>query len=390
MTSPSPLRLPTSPLAIVGASVRAAAASAARIGLDVVAADLFADLDLRRVARATQIGRYPDGLLHWLRGVAPKPAAWIYTGALENYPELVDAMAAECPLLGNPGSVLRAVRSPWELAESLRIAGLAFPETRRTADALPRDGSWLAKTCRGSSGSGVRALDANSDMDLAPADLVYQRQVAGVPGSAVLVAAAGRAVLLGIVRQLVGETWLGAGAFQYCGAIGPWPVAEATRDEIERIGNVLAKQFGLMGLFGVDFIVSGECVWTIEVNPRYTASTEIVERVTGVDAIAAHTAACCSQGLPLAPATSAAAVHGKAIVFAQRTVHVSRPLVDWALGEAQRVHWPMLSDISPAGTTIDAKRPILTAFASGTNHAIVEQDLHSVVASIERKLYSAR
>ena len=55
-----------------------------------------------------------------------------------------------------------------------------------------------------------------------------------------------------------------------------------------RLGNILAEQFELMGLFGVDFVLEGERVWSLEVNPRYTASVEIVERFTGVSAIAKH------------------------------------------------------------------------------------------------------
>src|SRR5919106_1235059 len=119
------------PLAIVGASVRAAAASAVRAGFQPLAADLFADADLRRIATATPISPYPEGLLDWLRAV--EPSAWMYTGALENHPELVDQMAWIAPLWGNPGDVLERVRSPWKLADVLRREGLLFPETRESA-----------------------------------------------------------------------------------------------------------------------------------------------------------------------------------------------------------------------------------------------------------------
>ena len=54
-------------IAIVGASVRAAAASAVRAGFSVAAADLFADEDLREIADATRIRDYPDGLADWLK-----------------------------------------------------------------------------------------------------------------------------------------------------------------------------------------------------------------------------------------------------------------------------------------------------------------------------------
>ena len=142
------------PLAIVGASARAAAHSALRAGFQPVTADLFADADLGAFATATRIAPYPDGLLDWLRAV--EPPAWMYTGALENHPDLVDQMAWIAPLWGSPGDVLTRVRSPVELLHALTSNGLLFPETRTSPDGLPLDGTWLVKTYHGASGSGVR------------------------------------------------------------------------------------------------------------------------------------------------------------------------------------------------------------------------------------------
>ena len=102
--------------------------------------------------------------------------------------------------------------------------------------------------------------------------------------------------LVGVTRQLIGESWLGAHGFQYAGSIGPLPIHQATRETIARIGEVLTTRFELRGIFGVDFILDGERVWTLEVNPRYTASVEIVERATGLPAVAMHAAAC-AEGL---------------------------------------------------------------------------------------------
>ncbi len=63
----------------------------------------------------------------------------MYTGALENHPELVDQMAWIAPLLGNPGEVLARVRSPWELSKALNMAGFLFPEMCTTSASLPID-----------------------------------------------------------------------------------------------------------------------------------------------------------------------------------------------------------------------------------------------------------
>jgi predicted ATP-grasp superfamily ATP-dependent carboligase len=378
------------PLAIVGASTRSAAASAVRAGFQPLAADLFADADLRRIATTTRIAPYPDGFADWLRTV--EPPAWMYTGALENHPELVDQMAWVAPLLGNPGDILERVRSPWELAAVLRNAGLLFPETRESAEGIPQDGSWLIKTYRGASGSGVRVMSPEGQVarndEVEPQTCCYQKRVEGTPCAAVFVAGEGRAQLLGITRQLIGEPWLQSRGFQYSGSIGPWPVSAATRETLERLGNVLSEQFELIGLFGADFILEGDTAWPIEVNPRYTASVEIVERCTGMSAIAAHVAACGGTVGQTSLVRSEAPCHGKAILFASRDTVISQAFADFSLEESLRTPWPLLGDVSVAGTPVESGRPILSLFANGAHVTDVESRLRERVVELEKRLYT--
>ena len=389
------------PLAIVGASTRSAAASAVRAGFQPLAADLFGDVDLQRIATTTRIRPYPEGFLDWMRTV--EPPAWMYTGALENYPELVDQMAWIAPLLGQPGRRARAGSLAVGIGRRAAKRGFVVSGNPRIGRRLPQDGSWLAKTYNGASGSGVRVLSkergAGSDEENRTEKLCYQKRIDGTPCAAVFVAAEGEARLLGVTRQIIGEPWLRAHGFQYAGSIGPWPVSAATHATLERLGNVLSEQFELAGLFGVDFILDGEQVWTVEVNPRYTASVEIVERCTGVKAIAAHVAACGGLageieragassppiGAEDGPARSETNCHGKATLFATRDFEISPAFADYSIAESLRTPWPMLGDISSAGTPIENGRPVLTMFASGTSVAEVEQRLRERVVEVENQ-----
>jgi predicted ATP-grasp superfamily ATP-dependent carboligase len=312
----------------------------------------------------------------------------MYTGALENHPELIDEMAWIAPLWGNAGEILSEVRDPLTLAATLRSAGHHFPETRTSAVGLPSDGTWLTKTYRGASGSGVRAWrGANSDIDDAP-ERVYQQRISGEPCAAVFVACEGAATLLGISKQLINVPWLHGSEFQYAGSIAPHPLSEPCRTEIERVGATLAAAFELVGLFGVDFIVDGDRAWVLEVNPRYTASVEVIERATGVSAIAAHAAACCGN-LVTAPleAVHRSTCRGKAILFADRPVEIDETFFEWALAESRLIPWPTLADISPVGTTIACGRPILTVFSAGSNPTAVERGLYDRVREVEQRLY---
>jgi predicted ATP-grasp superfamily ATP-dependent carboligase len=371
-------------LAIVGASVRAAAASAVRAGFQVAAADLFADADLRRIAAATRIDNYTRGFRDWLANLAPRPNAWMFTGALENRPDLVDTLSDIAPLWGNRGAVLQAVRSPWRLADVLDAAGLKFPEIRQSPGGLPTNGSWLIKTCRGASGTGVSAFTG----DESPVDgAIYERRVPGTPCSAVFAASHLGALLLGTVRQLVAEAWLGARDFQYCGAIGPLSLPVAVSAEIVAIGRALAQAFELRGLFGVDLVIDGDKVWVIEVNPRYTASIEVLERASGIQAIKLH-AATCSERPPIAVQFPAnVSVHGKAILFAKQNVLISTAISERLNRESAAATPPSVADI-PAAEPIARGRPIVTIFAESTSAERTLQILQNRVVRIEQTLYS--
>lgn len=374
-------------LAIVGASARSAALAALRAGWNVVTADLFADADLAKHVPATRIAHYPADLLPWLR--EQRVTAWMYTGALENYPRLVDEMAQIAPLWGNAGRALRAVRSPWRMAACLNAAHLLYPELARSDGEIPKDGSWLRKPLRGSNGAGISLWTGHAGTKRQR--IYWQRRVTGVPCAALFVAADGRSRLSGVTRQLVGELWTGAKPFQYAGTLGPWPTTPAQHEQITHIGQTLASGFALQGLFGVDLIIDHDQVWTIEVNPRYTAAAEVVERFGGVNPIADHVAACRGGG-PLAqmPVPSASRYYGKAILYAAGNMNVTRGFVDWAIRHSGPTLDATLADIPNIGTALRAGQPVLTVLAAGSSLDRVEMELNQWIEEVRLSLSRKR
>lgn len=386
-------------LAVVGASCRAVAMSALRAGYEVVAADLFADADLQRACAATRIAGYPDALADWL--AAAQCDGWLYTGALENHPELTSRMAKLRPLLGNGAAALRAVRNPLLLQPVLRDAGLWFPETVDSPKRLPLDGSWLCKTYRGASGSGVWLLNGTPALERAETErAVFQRFIGGVSAAAVLVCSSGGGQLLGVTRQLVGDALSGAKPWHYSGSIGPLHISGDVKSQLIQLADLLSRRFQLRGVVGVDLVIANDRAWLLEINPRYSASVEIVERVTGVSAIEEHVAACSGSttepvdplksGRPALPAVdpTKVATHGKAILYAKRAVVVTPDFFDWAIARSSVVTEDcQIADIPRAGEGIQAGRPVLTVFA-----AAAAKDIDSALADqlrdVESRLYS--
>jgi predicted ATP-grasp superfamily ATP-dependent carboligase len=371
--------------AIVGASVRSAAQAALRAGLNIVTADLYADADLARQVDATRIADYPKGFSPWLKEAGV--SAWMYTGALENYPQLVDEMGSVAPLLGNSGKALRAVRSPWRLARCLREAGLHYPDVERSSRGLPIDGSWLRKPLRGSNGAGIEPWTGHSMPH--SRRTYWQHRVEGTTCAALFVAASGDAKLLGVTRQLVGTERTGAKPFQYAGSIGPWPTTQKQLAQIERIGQALAGAFGLLGLFGVDLMIDADTVWSIEVNPRYTAAAEVVERFSGVNPIAVHVKASNNSEL-LAPSRSTSICCGKAILYAKADFTATQNLFDWAIGKSGATLAASLGDIPHVGTPLRTGQPVLTVLADGDSPGMVELKLHAKIEEVEALIRERR
>jgi predicted ATP-grasp superfamily ATP-dependent carboligase len=109
----------------------------------------------------------------------------------------------------------------------------------------------------------------------------------------------------------------------------------------------------------MDFIMKSGVAYPLEINPRYTASMELVERAYGINIFDAHLAAC--QGrLPAFDlrAQSSAGFFGKAILFATDSVVFHHP--QWWFDRGAR-------DLPCEGERVGVARPICTVFSRGSS-----------------------
>jgi len=352
---------------------------------------------------------YPWSLKPAAEGFPPS-AAWCYTGAIENHPDLIDAIARVRPLAGNPSDVVRRLRDPVQLAAVACAAGLSFPETLSSPDGVPLDGTFLFKPLAGAGGRGIRrwtqevAADHATQQALTPRlTRIWQRFMMGTPLSASYCFTQGSSRLLGVSRQLIGEPWCHAGMFAWCGAVALHAAGGRTDTDpliasLERFGSVLAERFQPVGLVGVDLVVdAGESITVIEVNPRPTASMELFER-SGADSIAGSHLAACGLGPPSGiaiaieqPLPLPASNWAKAVLFASQPTPVSQPLIDRLTHEAipwtqADGGWPALADIPRPGQTIAAGAPVVTIFAAASTTDDAVTRLRDRVAHIDALL----
>lgn len=155
-------------LLLCGTSTRAAAESAARAGFQVAALDAYADLDQHPSVRALSVVRdfglppTAAGMARAARAIDADAVA--YLSSLDNHPRLVATITAGRMLLGNAPAVLRAVRDPERVADTLRAHGFAAPRVRPSRGELRADGShgWLVKPLRSGGGRRVRRLESGA------------------------------------------------------------------------------------------------------------------------------------------------------------------------------------------------------------------------------------
>ncbi|MGI9228708.1 MAG: ATP-grasp domain-containing protein [Gammaproteobacteria bacterium] len=358
-------------LIILGSSARAAAQSACRAGYSVYWIDQFGDTDLRAIGQGRVIpeGGYPELLSELLR-VAPA-APFLYTGALENYPETLGELQRARRLLGNNSAVCVSLQQHQSVADLFAAHGLPVP----AVSGKPAAGRWLQKPVRGAGGAGIQLHDGRT-----PVGEVYlQQYIDGESRSAVFIGDGRHCQLLGVSRQLVGLPELHAQRYSYCGSVGPLTISARERANWSNLAELLVSEFALTGLFGIDAIVTGETVYPVEINPRYTASVEIYEKAWAITTIDLHCQASLNQVFTM-PQGRATGVVAKGYLFAPHDLLFPDPTQ--MRRDLQLDTTTELADIPPTGQRISGGHPIMSLLLSHTDIDQAHNDLLQLATTI--------
>ncbi len=340
------------PILIAAISGRALAVSARRAGYAPLVADCFGDQDTLAAAaahvrlRAAGLAIDAEELLAALQALAADrhPAAVVYGTGFEDRPQLIARMATQWRVAGNDAPTVALLKDPVGFAALCRDCGIPHPETSLTRP--PRTDGWLGKRAGGAGGRHI-VLDVDR---IAPGPGRYfQRRHAGRPVSALLLAVGRPARVVGFSEQ-----WSAPAPnhpFRYGGAARPAALPTATADAMTAALARLAAAVPLVGLNSADFLVDGDAITLLEINPRPGASCDLFEP-PGASLFALHLAAC-SGALPERPPALDAAAAG-AIVYAERDV-AHMPALAWPDWTADR---PV-----PA-SSVGSDGPLCTVFAA--------------------------
>jgi predicted ATP-grasp superfamily ATP-dependent carboligase len=170
------------------------------------------------------------------------------------------------------------------------------------------------------------------------------------------------------------------------------PLEASERDELRRLGKALSREFKLCGLFGVDFILNAAGIWPIEVNPRYAASVEVIERASWLSTMQLHALACQKGELPARelPPDVLTSQFGKAILFAPRKTRVTEEQSATLLAMNAGLEWPIVADVPQGGIDMEAGAPVATVFAVGPTVEETKHRLRDQLGLLRRILFSGR
>jgi predicted ATP-grasp superfamily ATP-dependent carboligase len=351
---------------VLGFSVRHIVCSGSRAGYEMYAADAFGDVDTKRCAKRyfpLDPFQLHEGLKNLEEAIRSVEGLIIGSG-FENADFSFLSEEDRRKILGNTPEKTKEISNKAWLSSRLDDLGIQHPltYTGRALTEMIDEGAHIpfhypvvAKPAYG--GGGTANFLCKTEKELIRCakqlpDLLYQNFIKGQHASVsvMLSKRAARSVCLN--EQLIGVESLSApGPFVYCGNISPF-VTKFSKPVCE-LAEELTSELGLLGSNGVDFVITDDGPFVIEVNARLQGSLDTVERSTGLNMVDAHVNAVSGE-LPERVAAKRFAV--KAIVFASH---------EGVVMDKIDVNREGIVDIPEKGRKVKQGEPIATGIGLG-------------------------
>lgn len=357
---------------VIGYSTRYIVCSGKRAGYKMYAIDHFDDLDLLGCADFFLLfGKQPldipseKEIIDYIGDLKIEFDA-IILGALFERMKL-DKLRDF--ILNNEFKVMKKATNKAWVSKQLDRLDIPHPKTY-TLDNMGYPS--IAKPKFGAGGAENFLIKNESDLPPDPSfkdSYLFQEYIFGKPASVSLISTKDEVVPIAINEQIIGKKWLGQTfPFAYCGNITPFiPSRTEIAEVMCEIAKDLILELGLVGSNGVDFIVTDDEVFVIEVNPRFQSSLDTVELSTGINIFDAHVRAFDSDSGGLGDLgglvdklgkTGPKKFASKAIVYANQEFVLKKDLNKIGI-----------ADITPVGRAIFADDPVATAIGVGKSRA---------------------
>ena len=369
---------------------------AKRQGFEVVAVDMCSDRDL--LDNCQKHFQLNDPNWPLALSVSHSTVPILFAGGMENRIELVE----HCQTLGlvstSNASSLRAMRSLDNWAAWAVSSNLGWPATLRTmeeirsCDELFPGRKWLAKPFSSAGGLGITEWIRHEGDDHAssfdPAKGFLQEQLPGESigitfvSSNVGIAVVGATASWKSGSQKSYSSCVDGPIYAYQGSYGPISLSSELLTKLQRFATLVGAESGLLGIWQADFLLYDNQLTLLEINPRWSASTDLLDVCLGIPLVQMHHACVCDHvseerfsrvaSQCFDQATNARnAMLGKLIVYSPMPFVVTSIQSDkwwtqrWSCGLNFAAKRFQFADIPNAGTSVSQGDPLLTVMASG-------------------------
>ena len=200
------------------------------------------------------------------------PVGWILGSGLENNSEIINNADKILFRYGISYQQMRNVRNPGFFFDTLNKLGINYPQTILSNHGRSSSKGWLWKDFHSSGGSGISRKKANKSKSQG---LYLQKELIGRSLSAFFLVENNSIYIFGFCENI--SKSFNESPYYYHGVKGPVKLTTKVTKYIITNLNKISSEFGLLGLNGLDFIVLGEEVFILEINPRPTSALEIFE-----------------------------------------------------------------------------------------------------------------
>ena len=287
----------------IGYSVRHIVCSGSRAGYEMYAADAFGDVDTRRCVKKyfpLNPLQLQAGIQH-IKEVITEIDGIIIGSGFESadFGFLNLKVEDRRKIVGNAPEKTKEVSNKAWLASRLDDLGIAHPLTYTGREIAEGEGEKkaehlhypvVAKPAYG--GGGTANFFCNNEKELIRCakqlpEFLFQDYINGKHASVSLVSSKREAISVSVNEQLIGlDSLYAPGPFVYCGNVTPFVTKFS--EQVCEIAEEIAMELGLVGSNGIDFVITDDGPFVIEVNPRFQGSLDTVELSTGLNLVDAH------------------------------------------------------------------------------------------------------
>ena len=395
-------------IVVVGFSARSAAQSAKRQGFEVIAVDACADRDL--VSQCQKHYRLDDPRWPDVLNASHPGVPLLLTGGMEHRTRWVDHCHSVANRGGPDGKQLSAMRSLENWEKWAVSSDLGWPATFRKIEDFTlfpnrlSGSDWLLKLCNSAGGIGVidltNAVLLDDQWHVKPTEAYFQKRLPGVAIGITFLSSEFGSTLVGAAAAWTPDTKPTTPRYLYRGSYGPIPLIDEQIDRLERFAGIVGRESGLLGLWQADFLLHHGSLTLLEINPRWSASMEILDVCLDLRLVEMHYECICKT---LSPAVftqfemkactrakeSIECMMGKLVVYAPHGFTVSQAQSDhwwvnrWECDMNTLRNRCQFADIPLARTEVAIGDPILTVLTSGRSHESILCDLQRAKSVVE-------